>query len=60
LLIKENSYFSKTSLGREFCKNLYGREGLGAITMHVFTIFVTGELKASFESLGKGLTRYKI
>jgi len=60
LLVKENPYFSKTSLGREFCKNLYGREGFSAVTMRIFTIFVTEELKASFESLSKGLTRYKI
>ena len=58
LSIEEISHFS--NLGREFYKNLYGKEGLGAVTMHIFTIFVTEELKASFESLGKGLTRYKI
>ena len=36
LLIEENSYFSKTSLGREFYKNLYGREELGAIKKYIF------------------------
>ncbi len=59
LSIEEISHFS--NLGREFYKNLYGRERLaGATTIYIFTLFVTEELKASFESLGKGLTRYKI
>jgi len=59
LSIEEISRFS--NLGREFYKNLYGRERLaGATTIYIFTLFVTGELKDSFESLGKGLTRYKI
>ena len=49
-----------TPLGREFYKNLYGREGLGAITIYLFTNIVVEELKYSFESLGKGLVRYKI
>jgi hypothetical protein len=47
-------------LGKEFYKNLYGREPLGATTTHLFAIFVFEELKASFESLGKGLMKYKI
>jgi len=59
LSIEEISHVS--NLGREFYKNLYGRERLaGATTIYIFTLFVTEELKASFESLGKGLTRYKI
>jgi len=47
-------------LGKEFYKNLYGREPLGAINTYLFTSFVIGELKASFESLGKGLVKYII
>ena len=47
-------------LGKEFYKNLYGRETLSATTTYLFTNFVVEELKASFESLGKELTRYKI
>jgi hypothetical protein len=59
LSIEEISHFS--NLGKEFYKNLYGRESLaGATTIYIFTIFVTEELKASFESLGKVLSRYKI
>ena len=47
-------------LGREFYKNLYGREVLGAITTYLFMNIVVGELKTSFKSLSKGLVRYKI
>lgn len=47
-------------LGKEFYKNLYGREPLGAINTYLFTNFVIEELKASFKSLGKGLMKYKI
>ena len=60
LLIKGDSIFNKSSLGREFYKNLYGRETLGAFTIYIFTTFVTEELKASFKYLGKVLTKYKI
>ena len=52
--------YCTSSLGREFYKNLYGREPLGAINTYLFTNFVVEELKASFESLGKGLIKYKI
>lgn len=52
--------YCTTSLGREFYKNLYEREALDAITIYPFVDFVFGELKASFESLGKELTKYKI
>lgn len=59
LSIEEISHFS--NLGREFYKNLYGREMLvGATTTYIFTLFVTEELKASFESIGKVLVRYKV
>ena len=47
-------------LGREFYKNLYGRETFGAINTYLFADFVIWELKASFESLGKELMKYKI
>jgi hypothetical protein len=47
-------------LGGEFYKNLYRKEGLDAIAKHIFSIFILEELKASFESLGKELTKYKI
>lgn len=56
----EGDPYCTSSLGKEFYKNLYGREKLDAIAIYLFTNFVIGELKASFESLGKGLTRYKI
>jgi len=52
--------YCTSSLGREFYKNLYEREPLGAINTYLFTNFVIEELKASFESLGKELTIYKI
>ena len=52
--------YCTSALGREFYKNLYGRERLDAIIIHLFVIFVLGELKASSESLGKELTKYKI
>lgn len=59
-LFLEGDPYCASFLGKEFYKNLYGRESLDAITSYLFTNFVIGELKASFESLGKGLTRYKI
>jgi hypothetical protein len=60
LLIKGDSIFNKSSLGREFYKNLYGRETIGIIKGYVFTTFVYEELKFSFKTLAKVLTRYKI
>jgi len=47
-------------LGGEFYKNLYRKEEFDAITKYLFSIFVVEELKASFKSLGKELTRYKM
>ena len=60
LLIKGNSIFNKSSLGRELYKNLYGRETIGFIEGYIFTVFVDEELKLSFKYLGKSLTKYKI
>jgi len=57
---KSSLVFNQSSLGREFYKNLYGREGLGAFKIYVFTTFVNEELKASFKTLGKLLMRYEI
>lgn len=47
-------------LGGEFYKNLYRKEELNAIANHIFSIFILAELKASFESLGTELKKYKI
>ena len=60
LLIKGESYFNNSSLGREFYKNLYGREGLGFLEIYIIHIYVTEELKSSFKTLGKLLMRYEI
>lgn len=60
LLIKGNSIFNKSSLGRELYKNLYRRETIGFIEGYIFTVFVDEELKLSFKYLGKSLTKYKI
>ena len=59
-LFLEGAPYCASFLGKEFYKNLYGRETLGSINTYLFTNFVIEELKASFESLGKELTRYKI
>ena len=60
LFIKGDSIFSKSALGREFYKNLYGKESLDLIKNYIFTTFVTEELKFSFRTLLKGLMRCKI
>ena len=44
----------------ELYKNLYRRETIGFIEGYIFTVFVDEELKFSFKTLAKVLTRYKI
>jgi len=56
----EKDSMSLSFLGREFYKNLYGEETLGAITIYLFSSFVAEILILSFQTLGKELEKYEI